>query len=79
MRCTLVILHLAGCECVCVCVCVSDCVCVCVCVSDCVCLCVCLLQATVQYQREIVRLRGIIGQMDPGGRLVKTDPLRGKV
>ena len=32
-------------------------------------------QASVQYQREIVRLRSIIGQMDP--KLIKTNPMRG--
>ncbi len=38
-----------------------------------------LTQATVQYQREIVRLRGIIGQMDPVGKVARgADPLRGK-
>jgi|LauGreSuBDMM15SN_2_FD.fasta_scaffold475475_2 hypothetical protein len=35
-----------------------------------------LTQATVQYQREIVRLRAIIGQMDPG--LLKSNPLQGQ-
>ncbi|GAX79109.1 hypothetical protein CEUSTIGMA_g6549.t1 [Chlamydomonas eustigma] len=34
-----------------------------------------LTQATVQYQREIVRLRSIIGQLDP--RMLKTNPLQG--
>ena len=34
-----------------------------------------LTQATVQYQREIVRLRTVIGQLDPS--LLKSNPLRG--
>ena len=34
-----------------------------------------LTQATVQYQREIVRLRSIIGQLDPG--MLKANPLQG--
>ena len=34
------------------------------------------MQATVQYQREIVRLRSIIGQLDPG--MLKANPLQGK-
>lgn len=33
-----------------------------------------LTQATVQYQREIVRLRTVIGQLDPS--LLKSNPLR---
>ncbi len=37
-----------------------------------------VVQATMQYQREIMRLRGVIGQLDPGGRLLKADPLRGR-
>ena len=32
-------------------------------------------QATVQYQTQIVRLRTIIGQMDP--RMLKANPLKG--
>ena len=35
-----------------------------------------LTQATVQYQREIVRLRSIIGQLDPG--MLKSNPLQGQ-
>jgi hypothetical protein len=34
-----------------------------------------LTQSTVQYQREIVRLRSVIGQLDP--RMLKANPLKG--
>jgi hypothetical protein len=36
------------------------------------------LQATMQYQREIVRLRAVLGQVDPSGQLLRTNPIRGK-
>ncbi|KAG1664825.1 hypothetical protein FOA52_007083 [Chlamydomonas sp. UWO 241] len=34
-----------------------------------------LTQSTMQYQREIVRLRSVIGQLDP--RMLKANPLKG--
>ena len=32
-------------------------------------------QASVTYQREIMRLRAVVGQLDPGGKSLQWNPL----
>lgn len=34
-----------------------------------------MAQATVTYQREIMRLRAVIGQLDPSGHSIGLNPL----
>ena len=36
-----------------------------------------LANSSVQYQREIVRLRAVIGQLDPTGKALKWNPTAG--